>query len=149
MKILFVADVSPVKVIGGAERVLREQAVRLAHRGHQIDVLTRKTDAKSPAVENLEGLRIHNLPIISGISPIFLLSSIWHSFLRFHRIAEKAKPDLINFHQPITALGVLLSPRSWVIPKIYTFHSLSFLEYEIRVQIWDRQKHTCVVASEK
>lgn len=142
MKILFVADVSPVKVIGGAERVLREHVVRLVHRGHQVEVLTRKADEKSPPVENLEGLRIHNLSIRSGISPVFLLSSIWHSFLRFHRIAGRAKLDLINFHQPITALGVLLSPRSWGIPKIYTFHSLAFLEYETRVRPLDSQSYS-------
>ena len=42
MNILFVADVSIKKVIGGAERVLYEQTTRLARRGHNIFILTRK-----------------------------------------------------------------------------------------------------------
>lgn len=42
MNILFVADVSISSVIGGAERVLFEQSSRLAQRGHNVHILTRK-----------------------------------------------------------------------------------------------------------
>ena len=44
MKILLLAEVSAERVIGGAERVLRQQAVGLVAAGHQVDLLTRATD---------------------------------------------------------------------------------------------------------
>ncbi|MCD6170475.1 MAG: glycosyltransferase family 4 protein [Candidatus Latescibacteria bacterium] len=135
MRILFVADVSPVKVIGGAERVLREHTVRLARRGHAVFVLTRGMGEDVPPIVSIEGVSVYRLPG-KPVTPITLLfSSLWHSSRMFNRVAREIKPDLINFHQPVTALGVLLSPMSWKIPKVYTFHSPSFLEYEIRTKM--------------
>jgi len=143
MRILFVADVSPAKVIGGAERVLREHTVRLARRGHTVSVLTRGGAENLPPVACVEGVSVYSLPDMP-VNPIAVLfSSLWHSSRKFNGIAREIKPDLINFHQPVTALGVLLSPKSWNIPRIYTFHSPSFLEYEIRTQVgrlsWSRR----------
>ena len=42
LNILMVADVSIADVIGGAERVLFEQSTRLAQRGHNVHILTRR-----------------------------------------------------------------------------------------------------------
>ena len=42
LKILLIADVSIAKVIGGAERVLFEQSYRMALRGHDVHILTRR-----------------------------------------------------------------------------------------------------------
>ncbi len=42
MNVLFVSDVSIAEVIGGAERVLYEQTTRLAARGHDVHILTRR-----------------------------------------------------------------------------------------------------------
>jgi hypothetical protein len=42
MNILFVADVSIQDDLSGAERVLFEQATRLAARRHHVDILTRR-----------------------------------------------------------------------------------------------------------
>ena len=39
MKILLLAEVSAERVIGGAERVLRQQAIGLVAAGHQVDLL--------------------------------------------------------------------------------------------------------------
>ena len=37
--------------------------------------------------------------------------------------------DIINFHQPFSAVGVLSSTGSRMVPLVYTCHSLSFEEY--------------------
>ena len=41
LQLLFVADVSPIRVIGGAERVLYEHMRRLAQGGHGVQCLAR------------------------------------------------------------------------------------------------------------
>lgn len=123
MRILFVADVSPVEVIGGAERVLREHVIRLSPRGHNVTVLSR-CSGEAPGMAQVDGVKVYLLRTGAFV--------LWDSLNRFKSIAKDERPELINFHQPFAALGVLLSPRSWRVPKVYTFHSPSFLEYEIR-----------------
>ena len=56
MKILFVADVSIIDIIGGAERVLYEQTTRLAQRGHQVYILTRKLPKHEKERERIAGV---------------------------------------------------------------------------------------------
>ena len=59
MKLLFVTDVSIEEVIGGAERVLFEQCTRLAKKGHEVHVLTRRLPSHStPLGDNRRGLRV-------------------------------------------------------------------------------------------
>ena len=41
MRVLLLAEVSAARVIGGAERVLREQALGLRRRGHHVGVMAR------------------------------------------------------------------------------------------------------------
>ncbi|MEK7366690.1 MAG: glycosyltransferase, partial [candidate division NC10 bacterium] len=48
MRLLLVADVSPVVVLGGGERVLREHALRLHKRGHEVTVLCRAPGPDAP-----------------------------------------------------------------------------------------------------
>ena len=56
MNILFVADVSIGKVIGGAERVLFEQSTRLAQRGHNVHILTRGLGGHKTDKELIQGV---------------------------------------------------------------------------------------------
>ena len=56
MNILFVADVSINKVIGGAERVLYEQTTRLAQRGHNVLIMTRKLPNHVKDHETIQGV---------------------------------------------------------------------------------------------
>lgn len=57
MKILFVADVSIERVIGGAERVLFEQSLRLAKRGHEVHILTRKLPSHLQNQNVIQGVK--------------------------------------------------------------------------------------------
>ena len=62
MKILLLAEVSAERVIGGAERVLRQQAIGLVAAGHQVDLLTRATDATVPMEVAIGGARERRFP---------------------------------------------------------------------------------------
>ena len=56
LNILFSADVSITDVIGGAERVLYEQTTRLARRGHNIFIITRKLPHHKKDQDIIEGV---------------------------------------------------------------------------------------------
>jgi len=56
LNILFVADVSISNVIGGAERVLYEQATKLVSRGHHVVILTRKMPNQDKDYEVIQGI---------------------------------------------------------------------------------------------
>jgi glycosyltransferase involved in cell wall biosynthesis len=129
LKILFIADVSIKDVIGGAERVLYEQSIRLAQRGHLVHIVSRKLPLHKKDHENISGVsewRYEN----NFANPFkFLISTIKNAKLLFEKLHNKYHFDCINFHQPFSALGVIHSNSSLNVPKIYTCHSLSFEEY--------------------
>jgi len=63
LKILFVADVSIQDVIGGAERVLYEQTTRLAARGHDVHILTRRLPAHQSDCTVIHNVREWRYPV--------------------------------------------------------------------------------------
>ena len=49
LRVLMVSDVSPARPLGGGERMLWEQARRLAARGHDVRIVSRAdSDAAEP-----------------------------------------------------------------------------------------------------
>jgi glycosyltransferase involved in cell wall biosynthesis len=129
LKILFAADVSISSLIGGAERVLHEQCVRLAQRGHEVHIITRKLPGHKETQKKISGVfewRYEN----NYNNPFnFLLSTIKNGKLLFEKLHNQYHFDCINFHQPFTSFAVLQSSLSKNIAKIYTCHSLSFEEF--------------------
>ena len=129
MNILFVADVSINKVIGGAERVLFEQTTGLAGRGHNVFIITRRLSNHDNDHEVIQGVNEWRY-VSNKKKPISFLFSTWiNSKKIFKTLDQKNHFDCINFHQPFSALGVVSSGSGIKIPKIYTCHSLSFEEY--------------------
>ncbi|MDY7033015.1 MAG: glycosyltransferase family 4 protein [Thermodesulfobacteriota bacterium] len=130
-----VADVSIKNVIGGAPRVLHEESKRLKQKGHNVWILTRQIPGSNTAGETIQGVTELHYRIL-GNDPIkYIVSSVINSMRLFTRIARMTQFDLINFHQPFSALGVNLSKRSKNVRKLYTFHSPAFKEYETRNEI--------------
>lgn len=131
MNVLLVADVSFDPSCGGAPRMLYEYASRLRNLGYNVHILTRTTEKETLDEEIVNGVIIHRYKMDRS-SPIkFLISSCKNSFLCFNKIKERF--NVINFHQPISAMGVLLHPRSWWCRKIYTFFSPAPMEYKTRI----------------
>ena len=111
--------------------MLREYITRLAKRGHKVAVLTKQVRTKGFYPKSyIDGVPVYQFAKLSILFPFVLLQGIF----KLHIILNSMKPDLINLHQPFTGLWVLLSPKTWWIPKVYTFHSPSFEEYKIRAQ---------------
>ncbi len=132
MNILFAADVSIKKVIGGAERVLLEQTARLSERGHEIHVITRRLPIHSSPYENIKNVHEWRYDINNRNSFIFLVSSVLNCRKLFKQISQKISVDLINFHQPFSAFAISSLRNAKKIEKVYTCLSLAFEEYKIR-----------------
>jgi len=130
MNILMVADNFFPEIIGGSGRVVSEISKRLVKKGHSVYVLTRASPKSNDGTIN--GVKVHHFNIRQNNDAAYLFSSIVNSLRQFTRLASKINFDIINFHQPLSALSVSLSKPAKNIPKIYTFHSSWPREYEVR-----------------
>ncbi|MBF0512322.1 MAG: glycosyltransferase family 4 protein [Candidatus Omnitrophica bacterium] len=129
MNVLLVSDVSVKTILGGAEKVLYEEAVFLLKQGHQVFVLTRKLDSHSCVDEIINGIHEFRYETNTKNPFLFLLSTIINAPKCYKQISSRIKFDVINFHQPFTALGINLLSETKHIRKVYICHSLSFEEY--------------------
>jgi len=132
LNILLVADVSISKVIGGAERVLYEQSTRLAQRGHEVHILTRRLPGHDSDMAVIRGVREWRFDFPGLTLRPFLKSTFFDCRHLFCNLQKKFSFNILNFHQPYTALGVLFSKEARGIPKVYTCHSMSFEEFASR-----------------
>ncbi len=129
LTILMVADVSISKVIGGAERALFENSVRLADLGHDVHILTRRLPWHESDHETVHGVKEWRFDFNESNFLTSLYTTTFNSKALFEDLTSKVAFDVINFHQPFSALGVVASKKSENIRKVYTCHSLSFEEF--------------------
>ncbi|MGV3721923.1 MAG: asparagine synthase (glutamine-hydrolyzing) [Actinomycetota bacterium] len=132
LRILMAADVDPVHVIGGAERMLNEHSIRLAQRGHQVVVLTRREDRDLPLEEMHQGVRVVRHPVAEGNPVAFMQSVVREGGKAFQRLALEQQFDLLNVHQPLEAAAVLQQAASHGLPVVYTYLSPWSDEYRVR-----------------
>ena len=76
LRIVATADVSPLAVIGGAERVLWEQMRRLARRGHAVRVLCRAAAGEPARTVTREGVAIVEFAAARRSTVGFLRSTV-------------------------------------------------------------------------
>jgi len=127
--ILIIADVSIASVIGGAERVLYEQSVRLIQRGYGVHVMTRRLPSHAPIEALVQGVREWRYRV-NPANPFSFLISTWRNGKKlFESLQDNNRFDAIVIHQPFSVAGVLTSRQAKEIKKIYICHSLSFEEY--------------------
>ena len=129
MNILMVADVSLQQVIGGAERVLREQALGLVARGHTVRVLTRMNAVGEPQRIEIDGVNETRFAVNPRNSVTFFLSSLRNARQSLASLVTEAIPEVIVVHQ---ALPGLVVPGRSKVPMAYVCHSLTHEEYETR-----------------
>ena len=132
MNILFVSDVSISKVIGGAERVLFEQSTILQKKGHDVHILTRKLPEHRLGRQVIQGVTEWRYDVDQSNTFSFIISTLLNCKKLFESLQNQYSFGCINFHQPFSALGVIRSPFSEKIKKIYTCLSFSFEEFRSR-----------------
>jgi glycosyltransferase involved in cell wall biosynthesis/SAM-dependent methyltransferase len=132
LRVLVVADVWPAVVVGGSERVIWEQARRLAARGHRVRIVARAPAEGGAEVVDREGVAVR--PYAASRHPAWRF--VWASILGARRAAAAEVrghgADVLHLHQPLSAFGVLTDPALRKLPTVYTFHSPAALEYRGR-----------------
>jgi glycosyltransferase involved in cell wall biosynthesis/SAM-dependent methyltransferase len=132
LRILAVADVSALAVVGGAERVLWEQMRRLARRGHDVRVLCR-TAAGEPAPATVrEGVEIVEFASPRRSPVGFLQTTVVEARRAAARLLATRDADVLNVYQPLSGYGVLASATGRRLPALYSFMSPAPLEYRSR-----------------
>lgn len=132
LRILVVADVAPLVILGGGERVVWEQSWRLAARGHRVRVVSRLPDGSAALTADREGVGFHHFTVARSPAAVFIRDSILGARRTALRDVRRHGADVLHLHQPLSAFGVLTSAALRVLPSLYTFHSPAALEYRGR-----------------
>ena len=132
MKILLLAEVSAERVIGGAERVLRQQAVGLVAAGHQVDLLTRATNETVPMEVAIGGAKEWRFPVSKKSEWSFVRSTVRGALSVLDRLTGKSSYDMAIIHQALTGFGPLYLRRRAAAEWLYVCHSLAHEEYLTR-----------------
>ncbi|MCR4337182.1 MAG: glycosyltransferase family 4 protein, partial [Candidatus Omnitrophica bacterium] len=97
-----------------------------------VHILTRRLSTHTADYSQIEGVHEWRYEINSTNPITFLISTIKNVQKLYSRLTQQIVFDIINFHQPFSALAVNLIRGSSFLPKIYTCHSLSFEELQSR-----------------
>jgi glycosyltransferase involved in cell wall biosynthesis/ubiquinone/menaquinone biosynthesis C-methylase UbiE len=140
VRILIVSDVSPIAVLGGAERVVWEQASRLAAAGHRVRVVSRAPRHGGEGAVVYRDVPVRHFAVDRRTLRGFLRTSILGARRAVAEEVDAHGADVLHFHQPLAAFGALTSPVGRRLPSLYTFHSPAPLEYRTRRGTTDRHR---------
>jgi glycosyltransferase involved in cell wall biosynthesis len=129
MNIVLLAEVSAIAVIGGAERVLREQALGLQKRGHRVNAVVRTPPGDPRSQVALERGVEHRYTVSRRNSLLFVLSSLSRSVRAFDRVVDSGRADAALIHQAMAGFGPILRRRARAAGWVYVCHSLAHEEY--------------------
>jgi glycosyltransferase involved in cell wall biosynthesis/SAM-dependent methyltransferase len=132
LRILMVSDVSPAAMEGGGERVVGEEAARLAALGHHVRVLSRAPAGDPRQTVELGGARIRHFQANRRSVLRLIHSSIFAARRAAVEELSREGANVLHLHQPLSAYGVLHSPAGRRLPSLYTFLSPAPLEYRVR-----------------
>lgn len=132
MRTVLLAEVTAERVIGGAERVLRNQALGLAALGHRVELLTRAPEGCVEDAIMVGGIREWRYSVNRVHEAAFLWSSVRRSIEVFDRLRRAGSMDAVVIHQALAGLGPILSRRRAASRWIYVCHSLAHEEFETR-----------------
>jgi glycosyltransferase involved in cell wall biosynthesis len=132
LRLLVVADISPIERRGGAVRLIREQCRRLTARGHRCLVLCREPWYQAPAETEVDGVSVQHFRVSRAHALSFFLASIRGARRAGARLLAEAEWDAVIFHQPLSAFGIGARATRLGIPAAYFFHSPAGVEYRLR-----------------
>jgi glycosyltransferase involved in cell wall biosynthesis/SAM-dependent methyltransferase len=133
LRVLMVSDVSPSYPAGGGERMLWEQARRLAARGHDVRVVSRADPGDEvPRPLEREGVGIRPFPVDRRSIARFVRSSILGARRATADELARHGADVLHLHQPLAGYGALVSRVGRGLPSLYSFYSPAPLEYRSR-----------------
>ncbi|HEX3175702.1 MAG TPA: glycosyltransferase family 4 protein [Methylomirabilota bacterium] len=131
LDVLLVTDAAPPAMGGGAERVLWEQATRLARRGHGVRILARAPE-RMPAYRVEPALAITHFAVDRGSVARFVRTAVLGARAAGEHAVRERRPHALHVHQPLAGYGVLGAAAARGLPALYTFHSAAPSEYRSR-----------------
>ena len=134
MNVVLLAEVTVERVIGGAERVLRQQALGLAKLGHHVRVIARTPFQSAEATLSIGTVTERRYPVTRTSEPAFVWSSVQNSLRAFDLTRQTSPIDLAMIHQSLAGLGPILSRYRSVSHWVYVCHSLAHEEYLTRAE---------------
>lgn len=134
MKVLLLAEVSAVTVIGGAERVLQEQALGLGRLGHQVSTVVRAPAGDERPQVTLGAIQEYRYRVSRNHEWGFVLSSVRGSVRALDEAGRGGMPDAAVVHQSMAGLGPILLRRAAIRGWVYVCHSLAHEEYVTRTK---------------
>lgn len=138
MKILMVTD-SFYPQAGGAETVVLQESRQLAKRGHEVSVLAGTPHGELAGEERWQGLRIYRFPIITRNFPVYCASTILQARRWVEQLLSAQRFDVLNFHSPLSCLGVCAHPGSRTIPRVVNFYAPWREEFQFEAAVRIRQ----------
>jgi glycosyltransferase involved in cell wall biosynthesis len=133
MNIAMFSEVSTDRVIGGAERVLREQALGMTRLGHQVRVITRVVPGDERTEVTVGDIQECRYPVSRSNEFAFVSSTLDQSVEAFDRSYRGQPIDVGLIHQSLAGLGPLLRRSGEVSHWFYMCLSLAHEEYMTRV----------------
>ncbi len=134
MNVVLLAEVTVEQVIGGAERVLRQQALGLAKLGHHVRVIARAPFESAEATLSIGSVTERRYPVTRTSEPAFVRSSVQNSLWAFDLMRQTCPVDIAMVHQSLAGLGPILFRYGMVSRWVYVCHSLAHEEYRTRAE---------------
>ncbi len=134
MNVLLFAEVTIEQVIGGAERVLRQQALGLARLNHHVRVIARAPFESAEPDWTIGTVTERRYPVMRTSEPAFVRSSVHNSLRIFDLMRQTCPVDLAMIHQSLAGLGPILFRYGTVSRWVYVCHSLAHEEYLTRAE---------------
>ncbi len=132
MNIILLGEVSAAAVIGGAERVLREQALGLRRKGHHVGAVVRAPAGDSRAQVTLGHVVERRYTVSRRNEAVFLLSSAVNALKAFDQARGSEAVDTVIIHQALAGLGPILWRKHRVRSWTYMCLSLAHEEFLTR-----------------
>ena len=134
MNVVLLAEVTVEQVIGGAERVLRQQALGLAKLGHHVCVVARAPFESAEVELSIGSVSERRYSVKRTSEPAFVWSSVQNSLRAFDLTMQGSSVDVAMIHQSLAGLGPILFRYGKVNRWVYVCHSLAHEEYLARAE---------------
>lgn len=126
---VLLAEVSASRVIGGAERMLRGQALGLRRLGCRVGLAVREPQNDPRPTVLIGDAPEHRYAVRRANETAYMLSSLQASIGGFERACGGARPDVVIVHQAMAGFGPILRLRSSAGAWVYMCLSLAHEEY--------------------
>jgi len=134
MNVVLFAEVTIERVIGGAERVLRQQALQLAKLGHHVCVIARAASDSTETDVSIGPVTERRYAVRRTSEPSFVWSSARNALRAFDQVRGTDPVDVALIHQSLAGLGPILFRFRMVRCWAYVCHSLAHQEYLTRAE---------------